>query len=194
MNPILEKRIVLVLNKNWQAVNTTSPVAAFGRMAVGAAVGLHVEGENDMSPVRWDAWVDLPVRDKDIAIQTPSKPIRVPQVIIATRFDRVPMHRPKFSKRTLYRLQRGRCWYSGTPMNLEDMNLDHVVPRSRGGKTDFDNCRLVDPKINSQKGNRLPEEAGLKRGPVLQKPASIPAMAMIQNHSRMHHWGLFLPG
>jgi 5-methylcytosine-specific restriction endonuclease McrA len=134
------------------------------------------------------------VRDEDIAIQTPSKPVRVPQVIIATRFDRVPMHRPKFSKRTLYRLQRGRCWYSGKPMNLEDMNLDHVVPRSRGGKTDFENCRLVDPKINSQKGDRLPEEAGLKRGPVLQKPASIPAMAMIQNHSQMHHWGLFLPG
>ena len=61
MNDILNKAIVLVLNRNWQAINTTTPALAFGQMATDVATGLDIRGRDWMVPVKWSDWLDLPV-------------------------------------------------------------------------------------------------------------------------------------
>jgi hypothetical protein len=56
MNDILNKAIVLVLNRNWQAVNVRTPQEAFCMMATNAATALEIEGENHVRPVTWAEW------------------------------------------------------------------------------------------------------------------------------------------
>ncbi len=66
----LHKNIVLVLNRNWQAIDTATPVQAFGRMATDAATGLDIRGSDSMVPVRWADWIELPVREDDCFVRT----------------------------------------------------------------------------------------------------------------------------
>ena len=54
MSDILNKSIVLVLNRNWQAINIRAPADAFCQMATNVATALEIEGENHIRPVQWD--------------------------------------------------------------------------------------------------------------------------------------------
>ena len=65
MSDILNKTIVLVLNRNWQAINVRTPQEAFCMMATNVATALEIEGENHIRPVTWDEWITLPIRDGD---------------------------------------------------------------------------------------------------------------------------------
>ena len=57
MTDILNKNIVLVLNRNWQAINIRTPAEAFCQMATNVATALEIEGEDYLRPVRWDEWI-----------------------------------------------------------------------------------------------------------------------------------------
>ena len=84
MNDILNKTIVLVLNRNWQAINIRTPQEAFCQMATNVATALEIDGENHIRPVTWDEWITLPIRDGDNAVHTVRGAIRVPTVIVAS--------------------------------------------------------------------------------------------------------------
>ena len=70
MSNILEKNIVLVLNRNWQAINIVTPADAFCQMITDVATGLDVDGTDSMRPTRWHDWLELPVRESDNTIGT----------------------------------------------------------------------------------------------------------------------------
>ena len=89
---ILHQKIVLVLNRNWQAINTRTPAEAFCAMATDAATGLDIQGQDWMVPTKWDDWLNLDIRDNDARIGTAHGPIRVPTVIVVSNFARVPMN------------------------------------------------------------------------------------------------------
>src|SRR5215218_10244099 len=97
MSELLNKTIVLVLNRNWQAINIRTPQDAFCQMATNVATALEIDGENSIRPVMWDEWITLPVREGDHAVRTARGPIRVPTVIVAVNYARVPKKRPKLS-------------------------------------------------------------------------------------------------
>src|SRR5208337_1539255 len=97
MSDILNKTIVLVLNRNWQAINIRTPADAFCQMATNAATALDIESENHIRPVSWAEWIALPVRADDYAVRTPRGAIRVPTVIVAVNFAKVPKKRPKLN-------------------------------------------------------------------------------------------------
>jgi len=64
MTDILSKSIVLVLNRNWQAINIRTPQEAFCQMATNVATGLEIEGKNHIRPVTWEEWIRLPIRPR----------------------------------------------------------------------------------------------------------------------------------
>ena len=64
---ILTKPTVLVLNRNWQAINVRTPQEAFCMMATNVATGLEIEGEDHIRPVTWEEWITLPIREQDEA-------------------------------------------------------------------------------------------------------------------------------
>src|SRR5580658_3042850 len=99
MNDILNKTIVLVLNRNWQAINIRTPQDAFCQMATNVATALEIDGKEHIRPVQWDEWITLPIRNSDQAVQTVRGQIRVPTVIVAVNYARVPKKRPKLCAR-----------------------------------------------------------------------------------------------
>jgi 5-methylcytosine-specific restriction endonuclease McrA len=192
MNDKLNKATVLVLNRNWQAINVRTPQEAFCQMATQVATGLEIEGEEHIRPVNWAEWLTLPVRPQDDAVCTVRGAIRVPTVIVAVNFARVPKKRPKLCARTIRERDGNRCQYTGVLLHPDEGNIDHVVPRSRGGEDSWENCVWSSRAVNSKKGNRLPHEVGLK---LLKQPVAVremPLTALIRNSHDVADWTLFL--
>ena len=191
MNDILSRPIVLVLNRNWQAINVRTPQQAFVQMATDCATALDIDGEN-MTPVRWAQWIKLPVRADDDFVRTPGGPVRIPHVIVLSKFAKVPKRRPKFSARGIWARDGGRCQYTGKPLRAGEGNIDHVVPRSRGGKTSWENCVLASRDVNSRKADRLPEEIGLRLLRLPYAPRELPSTLFIRNVNGIPAWRRFL--
>jgi len=192
MTDILSKTIVLVLNRNWQAINVRTPQEAFCMMATNVATALEIEGENHIRPVTWDEWIKLPIRDCDNLVRTARGQIRVPTVIVAVNFAKVPKKRPKLCAKTIRERDSNRCQYTGQLLKPEEGSLDHVLPRSRGGADTWENLVWSSKDVNARKGNRLPHEAGLKLLTVPRAPKELPVSALIRNTPGIADWKLFL--
>jgi 5-methylcytosine-specific restriction endonuclease McrA len=197
MSDILNKNIVLVLNRNWQAINIRTPADAFCQMATNAATALDIElGDSGdahaLRPVTWDEWITLPIREGDNAVHTARSLIRVPTVIVAVNFAKVPKKRPKLNARNIRERDGNRCQYTGRLLAPDEGSLDHVLPRSRGGKDEWENLVWSDKAVNARKANRLPHEAGLKLLNPPRAPRELPATALIRNAHGVAEWKLFL--
>jgi len=192
MSNILNKTIVLVLNRNWQAIHVRTPQEAFCMMATNVATALEIDRDDHIRPVTWDEWIALPVRPQDNAVQTVRGPVRVPTVIVAVNYAKVPKKRPKLCAKTIRERDGNRCQYTGEVLKPEEGSLDHVLPRSRGGKDEWGNLVWSNKTVNAKKGNRLPHEAGLKLLTVPRAPKELPVTALIRNPHGVAEWKLFL--
>ena len=191
MSDILNKNIVLVLNKNWQAINTRTPADAFCQMATNVATALDIDGD-DIRPVAWDEWLTLPIREQDEAVQTVRGFIRVPTVIVALNFAKVPRKRPKLCAKSIRERDGNRCQYTGKILRPDEGSMDHVLPRSRGGADSWENLVWAAKEVNARKGNRLPHEAGLRLINVPRAPKQLPVTALIRNSADISDWNLFV--
>ena len=192
MTDILNKTIVLVLNRNWQAINIRTPQDAFSQMATNVATALDIEGEDIIRPVRWDEWITLPIRPQDNAVRTARGAIRVPTVIVAVNYARVPKKRPKLNARNIRERDSNRCQYTGRLLHPEEGSLDHVVPRSRGGRDTWENLVWSAKDVNARKADRLPHEAGLRLLAVPRAPKELPVTVHLRNAHGVAEWKLFL--
>ena len=192
MSNVLNKAIVLVLNRNWQAINVRTPAEAFCQMATGVAPALAVEGENQIHPVTWAEWITLPLRPQDEAVHTVRGAIRVPTVIVLANFAKVPQRRPKLNARAIRDRDGNRCQYTGALLKPDEGSIDHVLPRSRGGRDAWENCVWASKAVNSKKGNRLPHEAGLKLLSAPRAPKELPMTALIRNTNDIADWKWFV--
>ncbi|HEY4414081.1 MAG TPA: HNH endonuclease [Verrucomicrobiae bacterium] len=197
MNDILNKNLVLVLNRNWQAINIRTPADAFCQMATNAATALDIELGADahaqaLRPVKWAEWITLPIRDGDHAVHTIRGAIRVPTVIVAVNFAKVPKKRPKLNARNIRERDGNRCQYTGRLLAPDEGNLDHVLPRSRGGRDTWENLVWAAKDVNQRKADRLPHEAGLTLLTIPRAPKELPVSATIRNAHGVAEWKLFL--
>ena len=150
----------LVLNRSWQAINVVTVQAALLQMAADAATGMNFTPDGFV-PVEWADWLALDVRPEDDSVGTPSRRVRAPRVIIAVKFNKVPLKRPRLTMRHLRERDGGRCAYTERVLKPEECSIEHVVPRSKGGTTEWKNVVLADKQINNLRGNRSLKEAGL---------------------------------
>ncbi len=162
---------VLVLNRSFYAVEVSSWQRALSLLYLGRA---SVVGE-DYQVHNFKDWVELSQGIKKNPagfISTPSFKIAIPEVIALNFFDKVPLREIPFTRRNIYLHYGHHCCYCGKKFALSDLNLDHVIPKSRGGKTDWSNIVTSCVPCNLKKGNRLPREAGMR----LVIPISRPKM------------------
>src|SRR6201987_205569 len=192
MNEVLYKSTVLVLNRNWQAIDVKTPAQAFCMMANGNATALDIQGTGDMCPVRWNEWLELEPREQDTAVRTVRGLVRVPTVLVLARYNKVPKRRPKLSAKGIWERDGGPYQYTGKKLAPHAVNIEDVVPRSRGGLTSWENCVLADKRINSLKGNRLPEDVGLQLKKRPQTPRELPVTYFIRNAHNVADWEHFL--
>jgi len=188
----LNRNSVLVLNKNWQAVGIKNPADTFAMLMTDTATGLDIRGLDYMVPLRWKDWIQLPIEDDDDFVQTINQKIKIPKVIILSKFDKVPRKRPRFSQKNIWIRDNYTCQYTGKKLKPGEGNIDHVVPRSKGGPTDWSNCVLACKKINAKKANATPEEAGLRLLKKPEPPKELPVYHYITNRHNIKEWELFL--
>lgn len=155
----LLNRNVLVLNRNWTAVN----VCDVRRALVLLYQDMARVVTDSYETLDFESWKDLSRLAKDDElIRTPAFPLMIPQVIKLVFYGRFPPLHVKFSRRNIYHRDRHTCQYCGARPPRDEMTIDHIVPRSRGGKTVWENVVLACSRCNARKGNRLLEDCGLR--------------------------------
>ena len=162
---------VLVLNRSYLPIHVTSVRRAFSLLYQGIARAV----DEQYQTFDFDGWRQLAVaRDMD-SIGTAGGRIRVPRVIVLIAFDRLPKRHVRFSRINLMARDSFRCQYCGSHAD----SIDHVVPRSRGGRDVWDNLAAACRPCNSAKRDRTPAEAGMR----LIRPCRAPRA----RHHRLWH-------
>lgn len=154
---------VLVLNRNWIAVHICNVRRAFSLLYQGLARAV----SDDFMVHDFESWADLSVAAGSRVIYTPSLKMMIPDVIILRHFSKLPPRYVKFSRRNIYLRDKNVCQYCGDKFNREDLTIDHVIPRSLGGKSTWKNVVLACVRCNSKKGDKSPAECGMQ---LVQKP------------------------
>ncbi len=201
MSDILDQHLSLVLNASWQVIGTrtirqaiTSLCSESGGQPPALALDMALDENGQLeyaNPTTWDDWLNLEVRPDDLFIQTVKQRIRAPLIIIARHFNKMPMKKPRLSAGAIYERDGGVCQYSGLKLPRSQLNVDHVVPRDRGGRDEWGNMVLSSAEINSRKGNRLNSEVGLT---LIRQPKAPPSVPVAATITQVRHpaWKPFL--
>ena len=179
---------VLVLNRSYLPVHVTSARRAFALVYQGIARVVNEQYET----FDFDSWRDLGIQTRDNAVGTVGGYIRVPRVILLQAFDRVPRRHVRFSRINIYARDSNTCQYCAQRKPRSELNLDHLVPRSQGGRSTWENVVCCCRECNRRKGGRTPEQAGMRlvRRPV--KPRWTPVLSVLGNRDGYPEWRPFL--
>jgi 5-methylcytosine-specific restriction endonuclease McrA len=159
---------VLVLNRLWQAVNICTVKRALTLLFEGRAQVVLNEADGSFQTYDFSEWRDLSAQQPSgECIATISFKIRIPRVILLALFDRMPKKEVKFTRHNIFERDQDTCQYCGRRFDRKDLNLDHVIPRDRGGPTIWENIVCSCIECNTHKGNRTPLEAGMR---LIRKP------------------------
>ena len=165
--PLLDRQ-VLVLNRLWQAVNITTVRRAFVLLCQGHAQIVSAHGGNHFATHDFESWRDFSHREPEPEmVHTISFRVRIPRVIVLLMFDRLPKKEIKFTRHNIFERDKNTCQYCARVFDRKELNLDHVLPRDRGGKTTWENIVCSCIRCNTRKANRLPQEAGMR---LIRKP------------------------
>lgn len=179
---------VLVLNRSFLPIHITNVRRAFTLLYQGIARAVNEEYRT----FDFESWSELAVVRDTESIGWVQGRIRVPRVIVLTTFDRIPKRHVRFSRLNIYARDHFTCQYCGDRPSRSDLNLDHVVPRSLGGRSTWENvvCSCLD--CNRRKGGRTPRQARLKlrRKPV--RPQWTPFVNLMLSTVRYQEWRPFL--
>lgn len=175
---------VLVLNRSYLPIHVTSVRRAFVLLYRNLARAV----DDQYATFDFDSWQELAVRAGDDRIGLVSKVIRVPRVILLVAYDRVPKRHVRFSRFNIYARDKGTCQYCGRRPPRSALNLDHVIPRSRGGTSTWENVVCSCQRCNRLKGGRTPEEAGMRLLRRPTKPEWTPFMLESFSLRRYKEW------
>ncbi|MEL6897121.1 MAG: HNH endonuclease [Planctomycetota bacterium] len=118
--------------------------------------------------------------------------IQVPRILRLTRFDRMPSTSVRFNRKNLFARDNHTCQYCGKVFPVNKLSLDHVIPRSHGGQTTWENIVCSCLKCNSRKGGRTPQQAKMKLLTRPVKPKQNPNLTVEINDPRYESWKTFL--
>jgi hypothetical protein len=167
---------ILVLNKFYFPIGVEGVEKTFGNIFSGSVIPLDIEyevdenGDTDFESVQYfnaikgaEEWLKMPIRPFDDFIQTTKGPVRIPQVVICANYDKIIFSKVQFpTKQNIYKRDNYTCVYSGKKLSREELSIDHVIPRSKGGKDTWENLVTCDRKLNTRKASLTLQEAGLK--------------------------------
>ena len=165
----------LVLNRNWVPVDITTVLNALTKIYDGSARAVKAD---DYSVHDFDSWTQVSVAAGEPCVRTATLEIAVPEVIVLSKYSDVPRRGVAFSRSNLYRRDGYMCQYCGVRAGTQELTIDHVIPRSRGGTSTWNNCVVACVKCNFKKANRTPAEAGFKLSKSPCKPNWTPRLVL----------------
>ena len=206
MKNVLNKSVCLKLNRLYVPVSFGTVEETFIDYAKGTITGLDIEwpqredGSYDftgkhlsLNPLPWEEWKKVPVRSYDLFVGMPHQQVRVPSVVLCVSYDKLPKKQQRLNARAIFERDKGICQYTGRYVGWKGGNVDHVIPRDKGGRTIWTNLVWCDRKINSMKGNRFNHEVGLKLIRPPKAPTPQPAVVAFSDKLDAHpDWNIFL--
>jgi 5-methylcytosine-specific restriction endonuclease McrA len=188
MGPALLNSKVLVLNRSYLPVHVTSVKRAFALLYQGAARAVD-EQYRTFDFASWSA-LALEVGQERVGIV--GGVIRVPRVLLLTAYERVPKRHVRFSRFNIYARDNNTCQYCARRLPRTELNLDHVIPRSRGGLSTWENVVCSCHICNRRKGGQTPEEAKMLLIRKPQRPQWTPFSTEMFSLRRYREWMPFL--
>jgi 5-methylcytosine-specific restriction endonuclease McrA len=193
---------VLVLNRFYQAIRVINVRRAFSLLCRELAEVVHIENDAAGKPVwqnlNFEDWRELSQLKAEFEpdgfdwIHTVRFQIAVPRIIRLLGYDKLPRQDVKFNRRNIYARDGNRCQYCGKKMPTTELSLDHVVPKSQGGKSSWTNIVCCCVKCNVKKGGRTPEQAHLHLITKPTKPRRSPVINIRLADERYSSWKQFL--
>jgi len=190
---------VLVLNRNYLAVHVVGVRRALNLLCREVAEVLEVcdglyanydfQGWLEMSELRSEC-----KRADEDWIRSVHFELQAPRVVRLVRYDRVPRQSLRFSRRSLFARDGHECQYCGHRFPPQQLSLDHVVPRSRGGDTTWENIVCCCRDCNTRKGGRTPREASMTLKNPPRRPEHGPLLSRHIQHPKYESWRLFVAG
>jgi 5-methylcytosine-specific restriction endonuclease McrA len=188
---------VLVLNRFYMAVHVISVRRAFCLLFKELAEVITIDDGRYMS-FNFASWREVSEaralfkEPDDDFIRTVQFEIQVPRIIRLLTYERFPRQKVKFNRKNLFARDGNRCQYCGKKFPTTELSLDHLVPRSRGGRATWDNIVCACLRCNVRKGGRTPREAGMRlfREPV--EPKTSPVLTLKLSHRKYRSWKAFL--
>lgn len=178
---------VLVLNRSYLPIHVTSARRAFTLIFQGTARAVGV----DYQTFDFERWCGLSTFADD-SVGTTRGRVRVPRVIVLQAFDRLPRRYVRFSRVNVFARDAFTCQYCAKRLPRSGLNLDHVVPRSLGGKSTWENVVCCCLECNRRKGGRTPVQAGLKLLRFPARPRWTPFANFMLSKIRYEEWRPFL--
>src|SRR5580658_1717041 len=139
--PAVMQEPVLVLNATFEPINITAVRRAMILLLKGVAQA------EELNPAE---------------VHATSRTMKVPSVIRLLAYRHIPQQTRALSRKNILLRDRNTCQFCGAVFPAAELTLDHVVPRSRGGRSSWENLVACCYQCNNRKGDRTPEEAGVK--------------------------------
>ncbi len=189
---------VLVLNRFYMAIRVVNVRRTFTLLYRDCAEVIDNENDQYVS-YDFDSWCELSQltsiekQPGEEYIQAVNFELRVPRIVRLIRFDKMPMQTVRFNRKNLFARDEHKCQYCGKSEPAHKLSLDHVVPRSHGGPTTWENIVCCCLRCNSRKGGRTPKQARMKLLSAPIKPRVNPVLVQSMNDPRYACWKTFLP-
>ncbi len=189
---------VLVLNRSFVAVHITNVRRAITLLFRELAEVVHVE-DGHYGAYSFESWRELSEMEAALGegrehdwLRAVDFQLRAPRVIRLMGCDRGPRQGLRFNRRNVFARDGNRCQYCGRHFPTSELSLDHVMPRSRGGITSWENIVCACVACNVRKGGRTPQEARMEliRQPV--KPKRSPLLAIKLGNPKYASWKSFV--
>ena len=188
---------VLVLNRLYMPIRVVNARRAFILLCKNLAEVISVEnGIHFCYDI--DSWTEISQlkaqyeRESHDFVQTVRYEIAVPRIIRLLGYDRLPKQDVKLNRRNIYARDSSTCQYCRKKLPTSELSLDHVIPRSLGGKTVWENLVCCCVKCNARKGGRTPHQAHMQLAKLPVKPKRNPVINVRLGSDKYSSWNHFL--
>ena len=192
--PVRNKRL-LVINRNYQPITTCTLKNAINKLWNELAVIVLPPGVD--TPVwrelTWEDWAEMRPREGETVLQAAKRAFKVPEIIKTLDYAGMHHRNQKLTRRALFKRDNYECAYcgkkAGVDLDIIEYSVDHIIPSSRGGRTEWTNVCLSCTNCNRKKDNRTPEEAHM----TLRIVPKMPEYDILQGRMiRVDSWQAFL--
>lgn len=175
---------VLVLNHSFLPIHITSVRRAFCLLYQGIARAVDAQYKT----FDYESWSQLAIEQRDDTIGLVNRVIKVPRVIALITYDRIPKTQVRFTRANIFNRDKNICQYCGKTFPRNELSIDHIIPRSYGGTTIWENVICCCSSCNRKKGGRTPEEAGIKLINRPRKPRWTPLIKISLHEIKWKEW------
>lgn len=184
-------RPALVLNRHWTPIQLTSVQEAISLVAKGSARIIEPGTYEVHDLLTWNDASKAKKKLEGSVIRSSHLALVPPDVILLTNYDGLGERSVVFSRKNIFKRDRYTCQYCGVQPGPEELTIDHIKPKSRGGVSSWENCVLACMPCNKRKADLSVAKAGLKLRKKPRKP-SWKALAQINPKLRRETWDAFL--